>query len=64
MSDAPEFEEIWDEIELAQAPDWTQEILGRDGGVERWNYSVLRPEGVARDFTVTVYFRLETSRRW
>lgn len=51
---APAFRALWSAAELAASPDWTKRIrTGR--GVERWRYSLLRPEGAARDFTVAIY---------
>lgn len=57
MTHAPEFAAVWSATELAQSPDWTKEILTPRGDVETWRYSLLRPEGESRDFTVAVYFK-------
>lgn len=52
--EAPVFRTVWSAAEVAPSPDWTK-VLRRGGRDETWRYAVLRPEGEARDFTVTLY---------
>jgi len=51
---SPAFATVWSAAELAPSPDWTK-VLHRNGSKETWRYSVLRPEGAGKDFTVTLY---------
>lgn len=51
---APVFRTVWEAAELAPSPDWTK-VLRRGNRTECWRYTVMRPEGEARGFTVTVY---------
>ncbi len=52
--DAPAFNTVWQASELAPPPDWTK-VLRRGDRSETWRYTVLRPEGEARAWTVTLY---------
>lgn len=53
-SEVPVFNTVWRAAELEASPDWTKTLRQGDR-TERWRYSVLRPEGEARDFRVTLY---------
>ncbi|MGI3168516.1 helix-turn-helix transcriptional regulator [Pseudooceanicola sp. C21-150M6] len=55
--EAPVFATVWQAAELAPSPDWTK-VIRRGNRTESWRYSVLRPEGAAKGFTVTLYLPL------
>lgn len=55
LEHSEDFSLLWSRADIASPANWDK-VLRRGNATETWRYTVLRPEGEGRDFTIALYF--------